>query len=158
MGSLVKWQDWSIQLSIKRGDCHACTYWFFSPKKIKFTQLRILTFFISAEIPDQGLHPQLYEAVKKFMLHGRCSSNRCLDQHGKCSKHFPKQFNDITSWKDNRYPDHKRSDLGCTIEKTSFTFVGLVSKSHQSMCKHIILLRLPNISISVFIKVVIGLY
>ena len=78
--------------------------------------------FISAEIPDQSVHPQLYEAVKKFMLHGPCSSNRCLDQHGRCSKHFPKQFNDVTSWKENGYPDYKRSDLGCTIEKASFTF------------------------------------
>ena len=50
---------------------------------------------ISAEIPYSIEQPQLYECVKKHMMHGPCGhANRqspCM-KDGKCSRYFPKNM------------------------------------------------------------------
>jgi hypothetical protein len=73
---------------------------------------------ISAQIPDQDLHPQLYEAVSKFMLHGPCSPDRCLE-NGRCKKYYPKSFCEQTVMNDDGYPEYARPDNGRTILKES---------------------------------------
>lgn len=77
---------------------------------------------ISAQIPDLQIQPQLYKALKKLMLHGSCSSQRCLGDHGKCQKRFPKPFTEETYFKEDGYPDYKRSNNGHTIQKGSDVF------------------------------------
>lgn len=49
---------------------------------------------VCAEIPNQETHPELYEYVTRHMMHGPCGSVCIRD--GKCSKNFPKSFNDST--------------------------------------------------------------
>lgn len=77
--------------------------------------------FISAQIPDRNEHPQLYEAVSKYMLHGPCTPERCLE-NGKCKKHFPKTFCDATIMKEDGYPEYARPDNGRSIQKGQNTF------------------------------------
>jgi hypothetical protein len=50
---------------------------------------------ISAEIPDPKTDPELYNLVKTHMMHGPCgesyTGSPCM-QTGKCSKWFPKKY------------------------------------------------------------------
>ena len=46
---------------------------------------------ISAQIPNENIHPQLHGAVTHFMLHGPCTPERCL-QNGRCKKTFQSPF------------------------------------------------------------------
>lgn len=72
--------------------------------------------FISAQIPDAEETPQLYSAVSKYMLHGPCKPDRCLE-NGKCKKHFPKKYCGQTTMNEDGYPDYARPNNGRTIEK-----------------------------------------
>jgi hypothetical protein len=72
--------------------------------------------FISAQIPDADVHPQLYEAVSNFMLHGPCNADRCLE-NGLCKKRFPKDFCPQTRMKEDGYPEYARPDNGRTVQK-----------------------------------------
>lgn len=51
--------------------------------------------FISAEIPDPVVDPQLYKIVTELMMHGPCGLAKmkapCMFD-GVCSKHFPKNM------------------------------------------------------------------
>ncbi|KAK7260437.1 hypothetical protein RIF29_26474 [Crotalaria pallida] len=80
---------------------------------------------ISAEIPDPNDKPGLYEAVKEFMLHGPCgTANRnspCMVD-GRCSKFFPKKFEEETKVNEDGYPVYRRRDTGHTIEKGAFIY------------------------------------
>ncbi len=62
--------------------------------------------YISAELPDPNSYPQLREIVIKHMLHGPCS-DRCI-VNGKCSKKYPKTFQEETTIEIDRYPQYKR--------------------------------------------------
>lgn len=73
----------------------------------KIQDIQQIDALISAQIPDPLQHPQLYEAVSKYMLHGPCSPDCCLE-HGKCKKHFPKSFCEQTIMKDDGYPEYAR--------------------------------------------------
>ncbi|XP_074377793.1 uncharacterized protein LOC141719321 [Apium graveolens] len=61
---------------------------------------------ISAEIPDINVDHDAYNAVKKSMVHGSCGqanvSSPCMQQ-GKCTKFFPKKFNDTTTIGEDGY-------------------------------------------------------
>ena len=76
---------------------------------------------ISAQIPDENIHPQLYGAVTHFMLHGPCTPERCL-QNGRCKKHFPKSFCEQTRMNDDGYPEYARPDNGHTVQKNEDSF------------------------------------
>lgn len=62
--------------------------------------------FVSAEIPNPNIDPELYQIVTTSMLHGPCDT-RCL-KDGKCSKKFPKKPNHTTHWADDGYPMYRR--------------------------------------------------
>jgi len=51
--------------------------------------------YVCAELPDEKSEPKLFKAVVDNMLHGPCGENYpnapCMVD-GKCSKHFPKAF------------------------------------------------------------------
>ncbi|KAH9691883.1 ATP-dependent DNA helicase [Citrus sinensis] len=58
--------------------------------------------------------------VNKFMIHGPCgkhnSHSPCMMQD-KCTKHFPKKFNDQTTVDTNGFPVYKRRNTGIHVEK-----------------------------------------
>ncbi|KAK9203752.1 hypothetical protein WN943_014008 [Citrus x changshan-huyou] len=63
---------------------------------------------------------QNYQDVNKFMIHGPCgkhnSHSPCMMQD-KCTKHFPKKFNDQTTVDTNGFPVYKRRNTGIHVEK-----------------------------------------
>jgi hypothetical protein len=68
---------------------------------------------ISAEIPDED--DPMREAVLKHLIHGPCTTSRCLDKSTrKCSKDFPKVPTNIT-WQDNRGYWHYRKRMKNTV-------------------------------------------
>ena len=75
---------------------------------------------ISAEIPDKDRHPRLHELVTSMMLHGPCNQ-RCL-VNGKCSKHFPKDYQENTQFSDNGYPQYQRHNNGVTFRKNQHIY------------------------------------
>ena len=87
--------------------------------KIRFVEQ--IDAFISAQIPDIEVHPQLYAAVSKYMLHGPCTPERCMENNV-CKKHFPKAFTEQTVIKEDGYPDYAHSQNGHTIEQNGIVF------------------------------------
>ncbi|XP_057444606.1 uncharacterized protein LOC130736847 [Lotus japonicus] len=75
---------------------------------------------ISAELPDPKLYPKLYEAVSSYMIHGPCGpidpKSVCMVD-GKCSKHFPKKFQNCTAIDDDGFPIYKRRTTKITVTK-----------------------------------------
>ena len=55
---------------------------------------------ISAEIPDPETHLRLYHLVTTMIVHHLCGETNphapCM-KDGKCSKHYPKDFNEATT-------------------------------------------------------------
>ena len=70
---------------------------------------------VCAELPDPILHPAAYETVTSCMIHGPCGllnpKSPCMID-GKCSKQFPKQFNENTRENIDGYPEYRRRDNG----------------------------------------------
>ena len=75
---------------------------------------------ISAEIPNEDIYPHLYDVVKQFMIHGACGEQNmgspCMNKNTqKCSKNFPKNFNNKTSLNSSGYPLYVRRNDGKEI-------------------------------------------
>lgn len=87
--------------------------------KIRFVEQ--IDAFISAQIPDPEVHPQLHAAVTKYMLHGPCTPERCMENNV-CKKRFPKAFTEQTIIKEDGYPDYARPQNGRTIERHGVVF------------------------------------
>ena len=75
---------------------------------------------ISAEIPNPEIDPELYRVVSTCMMHGPCGTANptavCMLE-GKCSKGFPKEFQEETALNSGGYPLYRRPDNGRTVEK-----------------------------------------
>ncbi|KAF7831674.1 hypothetical protein G2W53_014007 [Senna tora] len=103
----------------KRGLPHAhILIWLAAEDKLTIaSQINSVIF---AEIPNRNAHPELYEAVKNYMIHGPCGqlrkSSPCM-VNAKCSKHFPKKFNEQTSFDDAGYCKYRRRDTGNIVVK-----------------------------------------
>ncbi|KAF7814740.1 uncharacterized protein G2W53_028709 [Senna tora] len=86
----------------------------------KFNTTAQIDTVISAEIPNPETEPRLYEAVKTFMIHGPCGSERksspCM-VNNKCSKHFPKKFTDRTLFDQDGYAKYCHRDNGHKVIK-----------------------------------------
>ncbi|GAU41076.1 hypothetical protein TSUD_139790 [Trifolium subterraneum] len=79
---------------------------------------------ISAEIPNPEIDPDLYSLVKKHMLHGPCGqkhNNSPYMTTGRCSKFFPKDFNEETIVDKDGYPLYRRRSNSYTVEKNGVT-------------------------------------
>jgi hypothetical protein len=78
---------------------------------------------ISACWPDPATQPLLFQAVKKFMVHGPCGP---LNPHapcmkdGKCIHGYPKSFQERTSMDHEGYPRYARPDNGRAYEVRGF--------------------------------------
>lgn len=68
--------------------------------------------FMCAELPDPETQPRLFELVKTHMIHGPCGewnpSCPCMNEEGHCTKHYPKDFCDFTTHKEDDYPQPRR--------------------------------------------------
>ncbi|XP_072066303.1 uncharacterized protein [Arachis hypogaea] len=103
----------------KRGLPHAHILIFLDSLS-KFPDPKDIDKVICAEIPNQFKHPDLYKAVKKFMLHGPCGSANIFSPYmkeGHCSKFYPKSFADSTTINTEGYPIYRRRMTGCYDEK-----------------------------------------
>ncbi|CAF4463959.1 unnamed protein product [Rotaria sp. Silwood2] len=73
---------------------------------------------VCSEIPDAARFPQLYECVRRYMIHGPCGTlnphSPCMEE-GKCSKEFPKEFQNETMANKDGYPRYRRRDNGITM-------------------------------------------
>ena len=80
---------------------------------------------VSAQLPDQNLNPLLYETITTCMLHGPCGADKpnapCMVD-GRCSKHYPKEFNEHTLYGENGYPKYARPNNGRTVEKNNHVY------------------------------------
>ncbi|KAL3646403.1 hypothetical protein CASFOL_011583 [Castilleja foliolosa] len=103
----------------KRGLPHAHILLFLA-KENKYPTPEDIDKIISAEIPDKESDPIYYEAVKTHMMHGPCGMARknspCMTE-GKCTKHFPKMYADVTVIDEEGYPRYRRRDSGRIIDK-----------------------------------------
>ncbi|CAG8744181.1 20454_t:CDS:2 [Rhizophagus irregularis] len=66
---------------------------------------------ISAEIPDKHSNPNTFNIVKKSMMHGPCStliSNSPCMKDGKCSKRYPRNFQEHTTENMDGYPIYRQ--------------------------------------------------
>jgi hypothetical protein len=69
--------------------------------------------FVSAEIPDPVLSPDLHHLVTQLMVHGPCAGTNapCIDENGMCEKQFPKLLQPRTVMHSNAYPLYQRRGL-----------------------------------------------
>ena len=74
---------------------------------------------VSAKILDLDTDPKLCEIIKRCMMHGPCGSlnpNSPCIVDGKCSKKYPKRFNQQASLDNNGYPTYMRRNDGRTVK------------------------------------------
>ncbi|GJT29014.1 DNA helicase PIF1, ATP-dependent [Tanacetum coccineum] len=98
----------------KRGLPHAHILLFLEPED-KLTTAAHIDKYISAEIPDKDEDPELYQIVTDHMMHGPCGAERqsCpCTVNKKCTKKFPKQFNETTFIDESGYAIYKRRNDG----------------------------------------------
>ncbi|SGY54089.1 BQ5605_C006g03838 [Microbotryum silenes-dioicae] len=65
---------------------------------------------VTAEIPDRNKFPALFETITNSMLHRRCDrpgKHTCHDDHGNCTKRFPKRLQPHTTSEDGGYPHYR---------------------------------------------------
>jgi hypothetical protein len=78
--------------------------------------------FISAEIPDPNEDPLLYALVAENMIHGPCGKDNpkfpCM-KNGKCSKGYPKNYQEATSIDEQGFATYKRPNNGRFVMKGS---------------------------------------
>ncbi|KAL7295112.1 hypothetical protein TKK_0011579 [Trichogramma kaykai] len=69
---------------------------------------------ISTEIPDSNIDLELFEIVRKNMIHGPCgiinNSYPCM-KDGKCTKRYPRDLNNNTITGEDGYPKYRRRSI-----------------------------------------------
>lgn len=80
----------------------------------------LISSFISAEIPDPRVDPLGYTLVAEHMMHGPCGKRNpicpCM-KNNRCSKFFPKPYQDETSVDADGFAIYRRRNSGLYIEK-----------------------------------------
>jgi hypothetical protein len=107
----------------KRGLPHAHILLFLHPS-CKYPTPDDIDKIISAEIPNPQTQTELYNLVKKHMIHGPCggkdTSSPCMTD-GRCSKYYPKRNEEKTVVDKEGYPIYRRRSKSYTIEKSGKT-------------------------------------
>nr|GEX77137.1 hypothetical protein [Tanacetum cinerariifolium] len=87
----------------------------------KITTTAKIDRYILAEIPNKNEDLELYQIVTYHMMHGPCGANNpscpCTVDF-KCTKNFPKQFNETIVINDKGQAIYKRRNDGNTITKS----------------------------------------
>ncbi|KAL3614258.1 hypothetical protein CASFOL_042332 [Castilleja foliolosa] len=96
----------------KRGLPHCHTLiWVSPPYKVR--EAADVDKYISAEIHDPSVDPELYKIVTELMMHGPCGLARlnspCM-REGTCSKSFPKTFEFSSRFDKDGYVHYRRRD------------------------------------------------
>jgi len=68
--------------------------------------------FVRAEIPDADIDPVLHEIILKHNVHNPCKEGSPCWVDGKCSKNFPKSFQEETKENVDGYPVDSRRNTG----------------------------------------------
>ncbi|GKC68945.1 DNA helicase, partial [Tanacetum coccineum] len=79
--------------------------------------------FISAELQDLRIDPEGYNVVSELMMHGPCGAVSmkapCM-KGDKCSKKFPKKFNQKTFFDENGHVHYQRRDTSVSATRNEF--------------------------------------
>jgi hypothetical protein len=106
----------------KRGLPHMHLLLFLKPE-YKLLSPNIIDDIISVKWPDPIRTPHLFEAVKKFMVHGPCGVFKpdapCMKDN-KCIHGFPKSFQEQTTMDHDGYPQYARPNDGRCYEVRGF--------------------------------------
>ncbi len=98
----------------KRGLPHSHIIGFLDPAS-KLRTPEDIDSLLCSELPDPDTDPELFELVKKFMIHSPCGvhnpNSPCM-KDGICSKGFPKAFRERTSLNEDSYARTRRRDTG----------------------------------------------
>ncbi|XP_026400640.1 uncharacterized protein LOC113296553 [Papaver somniferum] len=98
----------------KRGLLHMHAL-IFLQKSEKIRPVEQVDKFVSAEFPDEGTDPVLFDTVRKCMVHGPCGDRNpespCM-RKGNCIRGYPKQYNNATCVDGGGYPVYRRRDDG----------------------------------------------
>jgi len=97
----------------KRGLPHMHMIIFFE-RESKLRTAEDVDSLISAEFPDPVQQPELFELVKKFMVHGPCGQknpNASCMENGKCIRNFPKPLKAETTLSEDSYACYRRRIL-----------------------------------------------
>ena len=107
----------------KRGLPHMHLLLLLSPR-FRPTSPEQVDTIIRAYWPDEQREPQLFEIVKRCMVHGPCGrwkTDAACMKDGKCSKGFPKPFQAETIMTRDGYPIYARPDDGRSFDVRGFS-------------------------------------
>jgi hypothetical protein len=80
----------------------------------------IIDTWISTQIPNPNEDPLGYVLVAEHMIHGPCGNKNekspCMKK-GKCSKYYPKEFQDETNFTDNGFTQYRRRDTNIYVRR-----------------------------------------
>jgi hypothetical protein len=103
----------------KRGFPHIHVLIFLTPRA-RLKRAEDIDRVISAEIPDPVTHPRLHQLVTTLMIHSPCGEHNpnapCM-KNGKCSKGYPKPFQEETTLSEDGYTLYARHNNGRHIIK-----------------------------------------
>jgi hypothetical protein len=80
---------------------------------------------ITVEIPDPEIDPLGYTLVIEHMIHGPCgrdNPNASCMKDGRCSKNYPKNFQDETIFDESGFVLYKRRNNGLFVVKPGVRF------------------------------------
>ncbi|KAH1153958.1 hypothetical protein GYH30_049551 [Glycine max] len=104
--------------------------------KVVASNTQLLNQIILVEIPSEQDEPKLYNLVKAHMIRGPCgSSNKsspCM-KGGKCSRYYPKKFQNSTIVDQDGYPVYMQRDNGHTILKNGVIVDNRTIVSYNAM-------------------------
>ncbi|XP_026410222.1 uncharacterized protein LOC113305391 [Papaver somniferum] len=87
----------------------------FLEKSEKIRTVEQVDKYVLAEFPDENEDSILFDTVRKCMVHGSCGERNpeapCM-RKGKCTKNYPKKYNDTTCLDSGGYPVYLRRDDG----------------------------------------------
>jgi hypothetical protein len=94
----------------KRGLPHVHILLWLDKRQYQITP-EIVDTWILAEIPDPNKDPLGYVLVVEHMIHGPCGNKNenspCM-KNGRCSKYYPKEFQNETSFTDDGFTQYRR--------------------------------------------------
>jgi hypothetical protein len=87
----------------------------FLKEPYRLTTTQAIDSCIWAYWPDPQTQPQLFETVKRCMVHGPCrpaNPNLPCMENGKCTKGYPKPFAEFTTMDEHGFPVYRRPNDG----------------------------------------------